>query len=121
LPPLVWMTGQPVERVADQTDYDLTSGSKVLHSRKRNASEQMESTITAKGQATIPRVVRQHLDIKPGDRVKFSFHPDGSVVLLPKVPVAALRGIVMPPRQGVTLEAMTEAVAAGAVGRGKHR
>jgi len=54
----------------------------------------MESAITVKGQATIPRAVRKHLGLKPGDRVKFFMHPDGSVVLLPKLPASALRGIV---------------------------
>jgi len=54
---------------------------------------QMESAITVKGQATIPKPVRDHLRLKPGDRVKFFVHPDGTVVLLPKLPAAALRGI----------------------------
>jgi AbrB family looped-hinge helix DNA binding protein len=31
----------------------------------------MESAITVKGQATIPKVIRDHLRLKPGDRVKF--------------------------------------------------
>jgi AbrB family looped-hinge helix DNA binding protein len=32
----------------------------------------MESAITSKGQATIPKAIREHLGLKPGDRVKFS-------------------------------------------------
>ena len=52
----------------------------------------MESTLTSKGQATIPKAVREHLHLSPGDRVKFFLHPDGSVVLLPKVPISSLRG-----------------------------
>jgi len=74
----------------------------------------METTITAKGQATIPKAIREHLRLKPGDRVKFFVHPDGSVVLLPKLPAAALRGIVGPRQRRVTIEEMTEAAAAGA-------
>ena len=31
----------------------------------------MESAITVKGQATIPKAIREHLRLKPGDRVKF--------------------------------------------------
>lgn len=77
----------------------------------------MESAITVKGQATIPRAVRKHLGLKPGDRVKFFMHPDGSVVLLPKLPAAALRGIVRSRRRRpVPIEAMTDAAAAGAAG-----
>ena len=74
----------------------------------------MESAITAKGQATIPKAIREHLRLKPGDRVKFFVHPDGSVVLLPKLPASTLRGIVRPRRRPVTIEEMSAAVAAGA-------
>jgi antitoxin PrlF len=74
----------------------------------------MESAITSKGQATIPKAIRDHLHLRPGDRVKFFLHPDGSVVLLPKLPVTALRGIVQWDGAPVTLDAMDEAVASGA-------
>jgi AbrB family looped-hinge helix DNA binding protein len=77
----------------------------------------MESAITAKGQATIPKPIRDHLGLKPGDRVKFFLHPDGSVVLLPKLPASALRGIVKSRRRRpVTIEEMDKAVSAGATG-----
>jgi AbrB family looped-hinge helix DNA binding protein len=68
-----------------------------------------ESVITTKGQATIPKPVREHLGLKPGDRVKFFMHPDGSVVLLPKLPVTALRGMPKP-RRRVMIEQMNEAI-----------
>ena len=75
----------------------------------------MESAITVKGQATIPKEIRDHLGLKPGDRLKFFLHPDGTVVLLPKIPVRRLRGIVRSRRRRpVTIEQMTKAVAAGA-------
>ena len=75
----------------------------------------MESAITSKGQATIPKAIREHLRLKPGDRVKFFVHPDGSVVLLPKLPASALRGIVRPRRRRtVTIDEMSEAAIAGA-------
>jgi antitoxin PrlF len=84
----------------------------VLHSAE-SKDTQMESAITTKGQATIPKPVRDHLGLKPGDRVKFFFHPDGTVVLLPKLPPAAMRGMLRTQRR-VTIEAMNEAIAAGA-------
>lgn len=75
----------------------------------------MESSVTQKGQATIPKTIRDHLRLKPGDRLKFFIHPDGSVVLLPKVPAAALRGILESGRaRAVSLEEMTDAAAEGA-------
>jgi AbrB family looped-hinge helix DNA binding protein len=84
----------------------------------------MESAITVKGQATIPKEIREHLGLKPGDRLKFFLHPDGTVVLLPKVPARSLRGMIRSRRRPVTLGEMTKAVAEGAAGhrsRAKHR
>jgi len=81
----------------------------------------MESAITVKGQATIPKAIRNHLRLKPGDRVKFFVHPDGSVVLLPKLPASALRGIVKSRRRRpVTTAEMTEATAQGAASRARR-
>jgi AbrB family looped-hinge helix DNA binding protein len=77
----------------------------------------VESAITTKGQATIPKAIREHLRLRPGDRVKFFVHPDGSVVLLPKVPASALRGIVKSwRRRPATLSEMDEAAAESAAG-----
>jgi len=81
----------------------------------------MEAAITTKGQATIPKAVREYLGLKPGDRVKFFFHPNGSVVLLPKRPAAALRGIIKPRERPVTIREMSEAVAEGAAARPLRR
>jgi antitoxin PrlF len=74
----------------------------------------MESAITSKGQVTIPKAIREYLHVKPGDRVKFFMHPDGTVVLLPKLPVTALRGLLRWRGPPATLEEMDEAIAAGA-------
>jgi antitoxin PrlF len=82
----------------------------------------VESALTIKGQATIPKAIREHLRLKPGDRVKFFMHPDGSVVLLPKLPAAALRGIVKSRRRGpVAIREMAEAAAESAAGIAPHR
>jgi AbrB family looped-hinge helix DNA binding protein len=83
----------------------------------------MESTITTKGQATIPKAAREHLRLKPGDRVKFFLHPNGSVMILPKVPVSTLRGILKSRRRAPTIEEMNQAIAEGATGlrRSKRR
>jgi AbrB family looped-hinge helix DNA binding protein len=75
----------------------------------------MQSAITSKGQATIPKAVRDHLKLKPGDKIRFFYHPDGSVAILPVLPVTALRGLVKPRGRPVTLEEMDNAIAAGAL------
>ena len=81
----------------------------------------MESAITTKGQATIPKAIREHLGLKPGDRVKFFMHPDGSVVLLPKRPAYVLRGIVKPKRRPASIDEMNEAATAGAAADARCR
>lgn len=84
----------------------------------------MESALTSKGQATIPKPIRDHLGLKPGDRVKFFIHPDGTVVLLPMLPVKALKGMLKSRRGRVSLDAMDEGIAAAATAgwsRRKHR
>jgi antitoxin PrlF len=65
----------------------------------------------------VVRAVRAHLRLEPGDRIKFFIHPDGSVVILPKVPALALKGMVRAPRKRVSLAAMDRAIAEGAASR----
>ncbi len=82
----------------------------------------MESAITIKGQATIPKSIREHLGLQPSDGVKFFVHPDGSVVLLPKLPASAVRGIVKSRRlRPVTTGQMAIAAAEGAASRNPRR
>ncbi len=40
-----------------------------------------ESTLTTKGQTTIPKNIRESLGVKPGDRMTFTLMPDGTVLL----------------------------------------
>jgi antitoxin PrlF len=42
----------------------------------------MGNTVTSKGQVTIPKPVRDRLNIKPGSSVDFLLANDGSVVLV---------------------------------------
>jgi AbrB family looped-hinge helix DNA binding protein len=41
------------------------------------------STVTSKGQITLPKEVREYLRIREGDRVDFQIEKDGSVRLKP--------------------------------------
>ena len=73
----------------------------------------MRSTVTVKGQATLPKPARDHLGLKPGDQVTFFIHPDGTVVMLPTLPASALRGMLeRPGRKPVTTGEMDEGIAA---------
>lgn len=74
----------------------------------------MESALSIKGQATIPKAIRDHLRLEPGDRIKFFVHPDGSVVILPKIPASRLKGIVRA-RRKASLNDMENAIRDSAV------
>jgi AbrB family looped-hinge helix DNA binding protein len=80
----------------------------------------MEATLSSKGQATIPKAVRDRLQIKSGDRFKFFFHPDG-VIILPKIPTARLKGMIPKPAQSISLEEIDRAIAEGATERFRRR
>ena len=77
----------------------------------------MEATLSSKYQATIPKDVRKHLQIKPGDRFKFFIQPDGAVVILPKIPTSALKGSVPKLDHPVSIEEMNAAIEAAATER----
>jgi AbrB family looped-hinge helix DNA binding protein len=47
----------------------------------------METTVTSKGQATIPKHIRDALGIKPGSKLTFVLNCDGDVVLRKSGPV----------------------------------
>lgn len=76
----------------------------------------MQSAITSKGQATIPKPIRDHLGLKAGDRVKFFIQPDGHVVMLPTLPITALKGMLRT-RKRASLADMDAAIAKGATSR----
>lgn len=62
------------------------------------------SMLTRKGQATIPKAVRDRLGIAPGDRVRFAITPMGRVVILPKSKsLADLQGLLAKPDKPASL------------------
>lgn len=40
-----------------------------------------ESTLTSKGQTTVPKAIRESLRLKPGDRITFTPMPDATVLM----------------------------------------
>jgi antitoxin PrlF len=74
----------------------------------------MEATLSSKNQATIPKSVREYLNLKPGDRFKFFFQPDGTVVILPKIRTSKLKGSVPKPKRPFSIKEMNTAIEAGA-------
>jgi antitoxin PrlF len=41
----------------------------------------IDATLTSKGQTTIPKEIRDSLNMKEGDRITFTLLPDGTVLM----------------------------------------
>ena len=73
--------------------------------------------LTSKGQTTIPKAVRDHLRLRPGDRMEFILEDNGRVILVPAVvDVRELKGILQPPKKPVTIEKMKKVIRKRAAG-----
>lgn len=74
-----------------------------------------ESTITVKGQTTLPKDVRGALKLSPGDRIRYVLLDGGEVRILRVGSAGRLKGILADAGQSpVSLEEMDEAIAKGA-------
>ena len=75
-----------------------------------------ESSVTIKGQTTLPKDVRRALNLRPGDRVRYMILDGGEVRIVRSRPVMTLAGMLQGRVQRpVSLEEMDEAIARGAV------
>jgi AbrB family looped-hinge helix DNA binding protein len=73
------------------------------------------STISSKGQVTIPKEVRDTLGLEVGDRLAFEVREDGVVEIHPEtVDIMSLCGIIKPKIRGVTVEKMKKDIARSA-------
>ena len=70
------------------------------------------ATVTSKGQITIPKTVRDLLQIETGDEVDFLVNDQGDVVMRPvSIDIAELRGFLKRSRKrGITVETMNTAI-----------
>lgn len=69
------------------------------------------STVTSKGQTTLPGEIRRHLKLKAGDRVEYIVEADGKVVLSPAtVDARELKGLLAPAPRLLSVEEMDAAI-----------
>jgi AbrB family looped-hinge helix DNA binding protein len=70
------------------------------------------ATLTSKGQTTIPKEVRNFLKLRPGDRLEFILHENGTVILKPAtLNISDLKGILhRPGMKPVSVSAMNSAI-----------
>ena len=73
-----------------------------------------ESSITSKGQTTLPKSVREALGVAPGDRVRYVIFDNNEVRMIPIRSLSRLFGALRHEGPTVTLPEMERAVADGA-------
>ena len=73
----------------------------------------IESSITSKGQTTVPKAVREALGLETGDKVRYLID-DHEVRLLPVRPISRLFGMLKYHGPVVTIDEMEQAAARGA-------
>ena len=75
-----------------------------------------ESTLTTKGQTTLPKDVRTALGLHPGDRIRYLLLDGGEVRIVRSRPVLSLAEILhVAGAKPVTLDEMDEAIQGGAL------
>ena len=70
------------------------------------------STITAKGQTTIPKAIRDYLKLRPGNRIDYIVDDEGKVVLRPAMyDIRDLHGMLhRPGQEALSVEEMNRVV-----------
>ena len=76
------------------------------------------STITSKGQVTVPKEIREYLRLKPGDRIDFVKDESGRISLKAiNTDFLSMRGILKSKRkEPLSVEEMNEVIARGYAG-----
>lgn len=76
------------------------------------------ATMTSKGQTTIPREIREHLKLKPGDKIAFTLEGGRVVLRAQNRSIMDLAGILKRPgEKAVTVEEMNETVIAAVLAK----
>ena len=70
------------------------------------------ATLTSKGQAVIPRAIRDHLKLQPGDALDFVVQDNGDVLIRPATEdIRRLKGLLhRPDRSPVSVAQMNQTI-----------
>ncbi len=82
----------------------------------------MMATLTSKAQITLPKGIRELLQLEPGDKVDFRPQPDGRITVAKaaqtrQASFATLRGLLPTPKRSYSVEEMRQAVRDAAAAR----
>lgn len=75
------------------------------------------TTLTSKGQLTLPKEIRDRLGLKEGDRLRVIAEEGRIILTRSHIRLENLTGILPAPARPITVEEMNEAIAASAIQR----
>jgi len=80
------------------------------------------STLTSKGQVTIPKPIRERFSLETGDRLEFTVDEAGHIVVRPRSDQSGVCGILsdLAPRRPVTVAEMKRAIRRRAAQQGRR-
>ncbi len=71
----------------------------------------MSSTLTIKGQTTVPAVIRKALNLHAGDMIEYVINKDGTVtMILSTVEVSELYGLLPKSKKQISIEEMNKVI-----------
>lgn len=81
------------------------------------------STITSKGQVTVPKAIRERLGLEEGDVLDFTVADDGAITLRPRGQRAGAGGVLrdLAPAEPVSVTEMNRAVRRRALAKVRRR
>jgi AbrB family looped-hinge helix DNA binding protein len=78
-----------------------------------SGSRSHTTKVTSKGQITVPKPIREHLNLTKGDRIEFLIGVNGKVTIMPATAdVRELKGLIAKPARKVTVADMNKAIEA---------
>jgi len=81
----------------------------------------MVTTLTSKGQITVPKAIRDRLRLKPGDKIEFVIDSDNHCQIIPQsTSVKALKGLLGPAPRIISIEEMDSAIQKEATAYDRH-
>lgn len=121
---LIRATGGPQYNVLSKLDARGFTIRKVREGRSTRyfavppATMAFETTVTSQGQVTIPKHIRERLNVRAGGKLRLVLESDDRVVMTPAdLSVRRLFGILGKPPRRATIAEMGEAASRGAVKR----
>jgi antitoxin PrlF len=84
----------------------------------KSAPASFEATVTGKGRLTIPKEIRDHLEVRAGGTLRFTLESNKRVIITAGLPsVRRLFGVLGKPPCRATLDEMDEAIRRAVVER----